>query len=211
MRIKNPDYKYLAEDVLKESDDFEFLAEGVEGETYYFIISKKIMIKNVFLEPGEYILKIAFEYFNHYNLLYLAELSKKNLIPKIYYYDDNFIIMKYIEGATLRTYKDTYSKKIYNIFYNIGKKLRTWHNLNYWHTDLSSRNILIDKKENVYFIDPRYRNHIKSYDDKIKLDFEILYETIDKFFNKDAEELKEEVIKGYENKKKNPKKKSKKI
>lgn len=209
MRIKNPEYKYLAENILKESDDFEFLAEGVEGETYYFIISNKIMIKNVTLLPGEYILKIALQYFNYDNLLYLAKLSEKDLIPKIYYYDDVYIIMEYIEGKTLKTYRDTYSKKIYDIFYNIGKKLRTWHDLGYWHTDLSSRNILIDKKENVYFIDPRYRKHIQSHDDKIELDFEILYETIDKFFSRDSEKLKEEVVKGYENKKKNPKKSNK--
>lgn len=165
---KNPDLESDAEKIISQfgkNIKSKYLAYGYFSEIYYFEIKTSGKLK-----PGKYVLKI----FNKYQdvvdsdvINYLLKLSDNKLIPEIYYITDKYIIMKYIEGVTLKSItkintindwiieSNLYTfNDLNNILLNVVKLLKKWHRLGFAHGDLHSDNIMISKG-NVYLIDPK--------------------------------------------------------
>jgi len=155
-RHKNPKESTakIAKEILKYADDYEYLSEGIESEIFYFKVSDPLYIKGVSLEPGEYVLKIPNKLFKESNLKYYLRLSNLNLIPKIYVFSKNYIIMKYINGDTLDKVIDRLSKSSRHlIFEDLKKSIIKWHSFKIGHGDLKMCNILIVNNK-VHIIDP---------------------------------------------------------
>lgn len=154
---RNPYEQDLAKDLLKESYYHEFLAEGNNGEVYYFILDKDTKIKHVNLKKGKYILKINWGLSS--NIEQLIELSDLKLIPKIYYADEKILIMSYFEGVTFDKILKEYEKyPLEKIMKNIIHEFDKWKKAKALHGDIHEGNILVNKKGNVIFIDPDYNN-----------------------------------------------------
>lgn len=154
---RNPYEQDLAKDLLKESYYYEFLAEGNNGEVYYFILNKDTKIKHVNLKKGKYILKINWDLSS--NIEQLIELSDLKLIPKIYYADEKISIMSYFEGVTFDKILEDYEKyPLEKIMKNIIHEFHKWKKAKASHGDIHEGNILVNKKGNVIFIDPDYNN-----------------------------------------------------
>lgn len=151
------------------------ISEGGYGETYIFQINnRKVLNNGTILIPGEYLIKRFFnnsanEVINRKEIEYLIKLSNYGLIPKIYYIDRNFVIMKFIEALPLSVYIDnemfseSEKDKIIERLYTLISK---WHQLGFAHGDLSFTNILITKNYKVYLIDPMMIN-LRVYDSEI--------------------------------------------
>lgn len=176
---KNPEIDIIEflEDLKPHEDDIKVqsIAEGGYGETYIFQIrNKKVLNNGIVLNPGEYLIKRFFnnsanEVINKKEIEYLIKLSNYGLIPKIYYIDRNFVIMKFIEALPLSEYIDndlfTESEKdkiVERLYVLISK----WHELGFAHGDLSLTNILITKTNKVYLIDPVMIN-LRNYDSEV--------------------------------------------
>lgn len=186
---KNPSEKLakIANQILKNVDDYEYLAEGVEGDVFYFIVSKltRFDVKlpseeyileklNIKLNPGEYVLKVYRLLLDYKLIEYYEKLAYFNLIPKLYYITSNIQISKYVFSKNLEQLlgekkfnEDENRKKI--IYKNILKEINRWNSLNFGHGDLAPRNILVDKNNNVYFIDPEAFELVTSKSDKLNL------------------------------------------
>lgn len=101
---KNPELESGAEKILSQfgkNIKFKYLSHGYFSEIYYFEIKTSGKLKS-----GKYVIKI----FNKYQdvvdsdvIEHLLKLSDNKLIPEIYYITDKYIIMKYIEGVTLKS------------------------------------------------------------------------------------------------------------
>lgn len=144
----------IAKEILKYADDYEYLSEGIESEVFCFKVSQPLYIKGINLEPGEYILKIPNKLFKESNLKYYSRLSNLNLIPKIYVFSKNYIIMKYIKGEPLDKVIDSLSRSSrHSIFEDLKKSISKWHSLGIGHGDLKMCNILITSNK-VHIIDP---------------------------------------------------------
>lgn len=162
---KNPDYDII--EILEslepheENIPFESISEGDYGETYAFeIYSRKILPDSTVLKPGKYLIKRFFNFDGHISneeIKYLEKLSNYGLIPKIYFANKYFVIMKYIKSTTLKECLDNdslsrlqISKIVERLYFLIDK----WHKLGFVHGDLQNfKNILITKNK-VYLIDP---------------------------------------------------------
>lgn len=166
---KNPELESEAKEILSQFGNnikFKYLSHGSFSEIYYFEVKTSGKLK-----PGKYVIKI----FNKYQdvvdsdtIEYLLKLSDNNLIPEIYYITDKYIIMKYIEGVTLKSItkintandwiieSDLYTfDELNTILLNIVKLLKKWHRLGFAHGDLHSDNIIISKLGKIYLIDPK--------------------------------------------------------
>ena len=137
------------------------------------------VINDVTLYSGKYILKdIRKEKISNKDINVLKSLSNLKLIPKIYFINQNKIIMDYFEGITLTQYLKNHNLSK-QLFLEIQKLIRKWHRLGYAHGDLAllfnkdnklvgGDNLLISDKE-ITLIDPILG---KIYDDKLS-QFEI--------------------------------------
>lgn len=166
----NPYYqKDLAKKLL--NTEFKELSDtGAESETYYFKLDNSKIINNISLNKGEYVLKIRHNNSSYIltneEILYLQELSDKNLIPKIFIITPNYIIMKFINGDTLnyllnnRLLSRNQFIKIYKQIVNLKNY---WHSLGYFHGDLIKSNIIVDENLNIQFIDPNIHDITNPY------------------------------------------------
>lgn len=144
--------------------NLQCIGEGADAEVYYFNLPQKAYILNdIFLNQGEYVIKILKTQkpnhpprYSEEEINRLKKYSKYGIIPKIYYIDKNSIIMKYIKGITLKEFRKKYPEypltdirnriiELENIWWKIGK---------FTHSDLHDGNILITKDLKVYLIDP---------------------------------------------------------
>lgn len=159
-RKKNPQKENLVRILLNNSDDYQFLGEGSEGEVYYFMLGEPLKLNKDILEEGEYVIKIYFDTeLSENQIKYLQKLSNFNLIPKIFSISRNYIISQFINADSFsRVIKNSrrWSSERKLVYENIKNLISKWHSLGYAHEDLNpdNENILIDKKLNVYFIDP---------------------------------------------------------
>lgn len=160
---KNPELQKKANSILYgqlDANNISFLSEGNYAEIYKFDIEVPTRISfisnNMVMKPGTYVLKLQ----KWNNLLdlkgrnFLKKLSKHKLIPEIYVISSDFIIMKYIEGNTLRDLINN-EENIAGILHKVGRIVEKYHDLGYSHSDLHSANILIDKNGEVHLIDPK--------------------------------------------------------
>jgi predicted Ser/Thr protein kinase len=156
LKCKNPKLEYKAAHILNNID-FEFLSEGNDGELYKFKLDRNTLFDSIILKPGYYILKL-FKY-PIKNLNRLKLLSDNGLIPKVYFIDSQYVIMKYIKAVNLYQFvKENKNKDLYDPDY-IMDRLRflisRWHKLGFAHGDLILGNILITKDYKIYLIDPK--------------------------------------------------------
>lgn len=162
-RRKNPydsidEVIYLLENH-KFVKSFNLIGRGKEGPVYYFkLIQRSFILNDIFLDKGEYAIKILTgrHKYNKEVIDQLKLMSNYGVIPKIYYIDHNSIIMKYINGITLRDFKLRYPnyslteinkrvEELEKIWWDVGK---------FVHMDICDRNILITENMKVYLIDP---------------------------------------------------------
>jgi len=187
---KNPELESEVQETLSQfgkNIKFKYLAEGTNAETYYFVIKDSDK-----LNPGEYVIKLFFR--SHLYMddrVYLKKLSKYGLIPKIYYIDGNFIIMKYIKGEPLSSiiYHLDNNKIISSLFStvdlniilnNLKKLINKWHELGFTHGDLNLGNILVTNSKNVYLIDPDLDTRLEIFDKHKKSDNNVVNKLIER-------------------------------
>jgi len=162
---KNPDMEERAEEILSQfgkNIKFNYLNRGSYAKTYYFVIknSKK-------LNPGEYVLKLfnddPEDWLSDEKIEYLIKLSKYGLIPKIYYIDQTYVIMKYIRGENLNNIikkfesnknNTSLQKELTSILLKVKKLIQNWHKLGFIHGDIHAGNIIITESGKLYLIDP---------------------------------------------------------
>lgn len=139
--------------------EIRLLGQGAFGDVYYFYLPQRTFILNdIFLDKGEYAIKILFgnHKYGKEDIKKLEVMSKYGIIPKIFYIDKNSMIMKYIDGITLKEFRKKYPfyslneiktkiEYLQHIWWQIGK---------FSHEDLHDGNILITKDLKVYLIDP---------------------------------------------------------
>lgn len=162
----------IAKDILKHVDKYKYLAEGDEGETFYFRISKSINIGDFKLKPGEYVLKIFDRPISWEKLDYYNVLSSWKLIPTIYIKNSDFLIMKYIKATPLSyiiDVKNNTSLSYNQINQKINQLIKKWYKLGFAHGDLNHSNILIGKNK-IYFIDPDMQDLEPMSEYKLKVD-----------------------------------------
>ena len=94
----------------------------------------------------------------------MVKLKDMSFVPKVYDMDDweykkeiyHFIVMDYIDGKNLRDiniYKKLDDKTIFRIGQILVNILKEIDKLGYKYTDIKLENIMINKSNNVYFID----------------------------------------------------------
>lgn len=156
-------------DILSLIKNHQFLTEGAEGLIYYFSTKSNMQINKITIPPGEYVIKL-YKYSHEITADYLKllnDLSRNNLIPKVYVNNKNYMIQSYINGNILNI--KNLNK---NLFKKIEKLLTEWHDLGFYHGDLCPKNILISNKNEIFFIDPYpIRRSFNEENDFDKLDF----------------------------------------
>lgn len=149
IKVKNPIelHRKIVSKILSNASYWDYLSEGDFGDTYYFVVKNKFKIKDVTIKSGEYVLKIEKrKKYSQGVIKRFKNLSKLDLIPKIYYMDDSIIIMKYIKGQELKKVFPKLSEtKKEKVIENIGDLIEKWHSKGEAHMDLTGRNILVDK------------------------------------------------------------------
>ncbi len=100
----------------------------------------------------------------------LIKLKEEGInIPQVFEIDTEkaLIIMKYIEGHKLKEimYKLTNSKKK-NIFHDIGQQVARLHINGHVHGDITTSNIIITEKNQIFFIDFGLHEYSDSIEDK---------------------------------------------
>jgi RIO-like serine/threonine protein kinase len=165
MRIKRKNPKIDIIEILENLEPFEdnieinYIGAGGYGETYTFKIkTNKVLSNGEILKSGLYLIKRFVNKSTKEEISGLIKLSKYGLIPKIYFINKNYCIMKYIESETLdsliRKHK-LYLSEIKPIFERIRFLIQKWHDRGFYHGDLDNfTNILITKDRKVYLIDP---------------------------------------------------------
>lgn len=164
-KIKNPEDS----NILSAIKNYKYLTEGSEGIIYYFSTKSDMEINKIIIPPGKYIIKI-YKYPNDITFAYLKllnDLSRKNLIPKIFVNTEKYMIQSYINGNILNI--KSLNK---NLLRKIENLLTEWHNLGFYHGDLCPQNILVSNKNEIFFIDPYpIRRSYNEENDFDKLDF----------------------------------------
>ena len=90
-------------------------------------------------------------------------------VPQVFEVDSNacWIIMKYIQGEKLKNFLEKIdSNKRTSYFTQIGKYVALMHKNNFIHGDLTTSNIIITEKENIFFIDFGLANRSEKIEDK---------------------------------------------
>jgi predicted Ser/Thr protein kinase len=157
-KCKNPSDNILFLETNFPDIEFTIFGNGKDSEVYKFSIKKNIIVDNILLKPGKYVMKLPHEYIEFYDVKYLNKVdlfSKYGLIPKIYAYNKNFVIMKFIEGDNLRSIFNSFTRqeKI-DIVNDIEKIIKIYHKLKFVHGDLTIGNVLITPSKKLYIIDP---------------------------------------------------------
>lgn len=153
--------------------NLQYLGSGIEGEAFAFNGRNKTKyILKVFHEGKKTGHERLFDPLSSNHIRYIKELSKNNLIPKIYKITPYYYIQKYVSGVTLDEFlggsdKKSLNKKIptrtqnekIKVYKEIEKLVTKWHKLGFYNADLHTQNIIITKigeksGPKVYFIDP---------------------------------------------------------
>jgi len=125
--------------------------------------------------------------------------SGKIPVPKILKSDEKIkeISMDFIDGKKLSDNLENFAeKKQKNIFKEIGKNIANIHDLDIIHGDLTTSNMILDKKERVYFIDFGLGFHSSKMEDKA-VDLHLLKQALEAKHFKNWENLFKKVVEGY--------------
>jgi tRNA A-37 threonylcarbamoyl transferase component Bud32 len=132
------------------------LNELVKELTPYKSGNNGIVYKFIGVNGKTYILKEHYADNNLDEIEYQNQASKLHLAPHIYkfgeYGDKFFSVMDYVDGVTLKKYIKN-NENISEILNKVLDKIEVLHNNEIIHGDLNFGNIMIDKDENVFFID----------------------------------------------------------
>lgn len=185
------DLRKILED--SNAENIKLIQDTTVGILYYFELSKPTKIFENILPKGQYILKKQSldddnDLEKDKEINYFLQLSKHKLIPHIFEIETfkqlsvseskfpywTFIfIMKYVDAIDL---EKLYIQRKWNLKKNNDLQLRNfiwdrilkeygkWKSLQFAHNDLQLKNILLDKKGNIIFIDPifdEFRNYDK--------------------------------------------------
>ncbi len=100
----------------------------------------------------------------------LIKLKEEGInVPQVFEIDTEkaLIIMKYVEGHKLKEimYKLKKSEKL-DIFYNIGQQVAKLHINGHVHGDITTSNIIVTEKNQIFFIDFGLHEYSDSIEDK---------------------------------------------
>lgn len=159
---RNPHLEDVEYYIKNNSSFYSKIGEGYEAETFFFKLTKKIILNNEILKPGKYILKLysSNNRISEEKIKKLKLISKYGLIPKIFVITKTYVVMKYIDGYTLRKVIDLFLEsdrdKIDILFDKIENIKDIWF-------DKLKINDENDPRSQIY-IDTDYDNFIVSKD-----------------------------------------------
>ena len=111
------------------------------------------------------------------------------------------IIMPYIKGKKLSDHLDKLSKSISkNVCINIGKSIAKLHDNNIIHGDLTTSNMILDEKKQVWFIDFGLAYHSERHEDKA-VDIHLIKQALEAKHFKNYDFYWKNIEKGYSNSK----------
>lgn len=165
---EKPTYIEKIKDIFQLSEsEIIFLYKGSYGEQTYLVKNKnKLLI-------------IKFGRFKKFESI-LNELSELKLIPKILNTTDDYYIMEFVNGVTLENLiVEGKNKTLINyIISEATKELLRWHENQFFHGDIATRNIMIDTKGKVWLIDPDlYKYSGKKYNTKYEWQKKVIFES----------------------------------
>jgi Kae1-associated kinase Bud32 len=130
----------------------------------------------------------------------LEKASKVIPVPKVKKTDEESkeIIMDFIEGKKLSEGLDDFPiEKQLKIFEQIGKQIALLHDSDIIHGDLTTSNMILNEKNRkIYFVDFGLGFGSHKIEDKA-VDLHLLNQALEAKHFKNAEELFEEIFKGY--------------
>ncbi|MBS3092168.1 Kae1-associated serine/threonine protein kinase [Candidatus Pacearchaeota archaeon] len=107
------------------------------------------------------------------------------------------ITMPFIKGKKLSEYLDKLSEKhAMNVCEKIGASLAQLHDNNIIHGDLTTSNLILDKKEKVWFIDFGLGFHSMKLEDKA-VDLHLIKEALEAKHYKNHEKYFNHILQGY--------------
>ena len=121
-------------------------------------------------------------------------------VPQVFEIDTEkaLIIMKYIEGYKLRNlmHNLTNSEKL-NIFNKIGQQVARLHINGHVHGDITTSNIIVNEKNQIFFIDFGLHEYSDSIEDK-SVDIHLFKRVLISTHGKDYEPCFDAFLKGYQ-------------
>ena len=129
----------------------------------------------------------------------LIKASEIINIPKIHESNDKTkkIEMEFIDGKKLSEHLDKFQlKKQLTICKQIGKDIAKLHDNNIIHGDLTTSNMILSKKDKIFFIDFGLGYISRKFEDKA-VDIHLLRQALEAKHFKNWEKLFNEFLKGY--------------
>ncbi|MDD3175643.1 MAG: KEOPS complex kinase/ATPase Bud32 [Candidatus Nanoarchaeia archaeon] len=121
----------------------------------------------------------------------LSELGVN--VPKLFSSEDEYtIVMEYVDGKRLRDELPMQKDKLILV----GEWLAKMHDEGIIHGDLTTSNILLDKKDNLFLIDFGLSFFSQKIED-MAVDIHLLKQAFQSTHYKEADELFEQFLKGY--------------
>jgi serine/threonine protein kinase len=151
------------------------LNELIKELTPYKTGNNGTVYKFIGIDGKTYILKestidISVEEVQLQNLSSRLDLSPY-IYKRQYYGSDLYLVMDYIDGITLEEYIENDNKNILEIVNKVLDKIEILHDNKIFHGDLNFGNIMIDKYDNIFFIDFIYFSGYTSDSIRLSIDY----------------------------------------
>lgn len=185
--------------ILKGAKGKDFIFQVLDNEKIIAIVrysldsnlSKKNKYNNlpyIKLSAKETLLR---EY-NIYNELYKIKLAP---MPRFYSEKNNLLCNDYIDGEIFFHKLISSKERFWEYVMLVSKRITLLHKQNITHMDMSFNNILIDKKENIYFIDFEYAPNNITFHEQTIYDYLRLIESVYKFIPSEIFEQENKIEK----------------